>query len=421
MLGFLLEILGLALCSYVAILLLADLYLILVHLRRSKAELAREAELASGDRTRGAEPKVCVKLPIFNEGRSVAPAIDALCRLDWPHDKLEIMVLDDSTDDTSAIVAERVAHWRAAGLQISALRRAHREEFKAGALAAAIEQTDARFFAIFDVDYRPAPSFLRLTMAALLADPKAAFVQARLDFRNRDRNLLTRAQAIELDTFFAYEQAARNWAGVPMTFNGTCGVWRREAIEQAGGWSGRSLVEDQDLSFRAFAAGWRCRNLVSVSAAGELPESFGVLAVQRTRWGAGTAQAFNDLSWRLLGHLRWHQALIFALLAQFYAAISLLLGAIFAVTATTLLVDAKRGLCVLLAFLAVAVLLVVLKTTGAALATTVQGRRIGIGFLRDIVGMWVMELALLPVVGLALVKGYLKQRLVFDRTPKTGR
>ena len=194
-------------------------------------------------------------------------------------------------------MSKSAAHWRTEGFAIKHVMRAHRTDFKAGALSAGLQHTGAQYLAIFDADYRPPPSFLRDTMPALLAEPRLAFVQARLDYRNRERNVLTRAQALELDTLLAYEQAARSWAGIPMTFNGTCGVWRRKAIEEAGGWSGKSLAEDQDLSFRAFGLGWRSRYLVSVSAEGELPESFDVLVTQRQRWSTGTAQTFRDLPW----------------------------------------------------------------------------------------------------------------------------
>ena len=183
---------------------------------------------------------------MFNEAQLIESAVRALCALDWPREALELMILDDSTDETPAVVANIIARWRPQGFAIQHVRRTHRKDFKAGALAAGMRLTAAPYLAIFDADYQPPPSFLRETMAVLAADPGAGFVQARLGYRNRYQNLLTRTQALDLDTLLAYEQAARSWAGVPFTFNGTCGVWRRQAIEQAGGWSGDSLAEDQD-------------------------------------------------------------------------------------------------------------------------------------------------------------------------------
>jgi cellulose synthase/poly-beta-1,6-N-acetylglucosamine synthase-like glycosyltransferase len=419
-LGPILEIVGLALSAYIVVLLLADAYLISVHLTRRRKAMARErARIAAGVPS-GSEPKICLQLAVFNEP-AVAAAIDGLASLDWPRDRLEIMVLDDSTDETVAAAEARVAHWRATGLAISHVRRPDRADFKAGALAYGLTRTDADYLAIFDVDYRPVPSFLRDTMAVLVAEPRAAFVQARLDFRNRDANWLTRAQALELDGILAYEQAARHWAGVPMSFNGTCGVWRRAAIEQGGGWSARSLAEDQDLSFRAFAAGWSYGYLVSVPVAGELPERFGVLAVQRSRWNAGTAQVFHALPWRLLRHLRFLPAAVFVLLTQFYASLALLLLVIAAVAAATFWIDPARGIVVAVALYAVLVLIALAKSIGAALATSLLGRPIGPAFFRDLVGMWAMELALLPVAGWSLARGYLNRKLAFTRTPKIGR
>jgi cellulose synthase/poly-beta-1,6-N-acetylglucosamine synthase-like glycosyltransferase len=405
------------LCAYVGVLLLADLYLIIVHIWHAKREIAHERAIP----ILRDPPSVSVQLAVFNESALVSSAIDSLCALDWPRPRLQILILDDSTDDTVGIAHARVEHWRAQGFDIRHVRRSDRTEFKAGALAAAFAQTEAPFIAVFDVDYRPAPSFLRETLAALKAAPRAAFVQARLDFRNSHYNGLTRAQALQLDTFFAYEQAARNWAGIPMTFNGTCGVWRRQAIAEAGGWSGRSLVEDQDLSFRAFARGWTCRNLVSVTVAGELPEQFSVLAVQRSRWGAGTAQAFKDLPWQLLRHLRWHQALIFGLLAQFYASVWLALIGIAACALLTYLLDPVAGIHLVAVFAATIGFIVVVKSIGASLANRVVRRRTLWELLVDVGRMWILEAALLPVIGWALIRGHLLQNLTFRRTPKTGR
>ena len=155
-------------------------------------------------------------------------------------------------------------------------------------------------------------------MGVMSAGPHLSFVQARLGYRNRNRNWLTRAQATELDTLLAYEHATRNWLGVPISFNGTCAVWRRRAIEEAGGWSDRSLVEDQDLSFRAFARGWPCRFLTTVVVPGELPQSLSVLSAQRLRWGAGTAQQLRVFQSDLVRHLSVSNAALFVVLSLFH-------------------------------------------------------------------------------------------------------
>jgi len=412
-------ILGFAFCGYVCILAAGDVWLAIIHLRFARAELAREHRLPRLPVADSTLPLVCVQLPVFNEAEQIAPALEALCLLDWPRDRLEIMVLDDSTDGTPAVAQREIDRWRARGIMITHVRRAHRQDFKAGALAAGTALTAATYLAIFDADYRPSPSFLRDTMGPLLMDSTLAFVQARLDYRNRTHNLLTRAQALDLDTLLAYEQAARSWAGIPLTFNGTCGVWRRRAIEDAGGWSGVSLAEDQDLSLRAYAKGWRGRYLVSVAAAGELPERFDVLVTQRQRWSSGTAQTFRGLPWRLLRQLRASQAIPFVLITLFYATVSAALMAALFLVATAWILEAPNALCLsavlLLAFAAV----VVPKSIGAALAARALGRPIGIGFALDLLSLWLMQAALLPTGAAALVSGYLFRRLTFLRTPKS--
>lgn len=421
MLGAVLAGAGLILCLYVGVLVLADLYLIAVHLRGSHRHPAHEsAGCRQTEGARGQEPLVCVQLPIFNEAKLVGAAIDSLCALDWPRDRLEIMVLDDSTDETTSIVARKVEEWRLKGFAISHVRRPHRVSFKAGALAAGQHLTKAHYFAIFDADYRPPPSFLRRTMAALLADSGLAFVQARLGYRNRERNMLTRAQALELDTLFGFEQAARNMAGMPMTFNGTCGVWRRDAIDQAGGWRGDSVAEDQDLSFRAFTLGWRCRLLLDVSADGELPDNFEALALQRQRWSTGTAQVFRKLPWTLLHSMPWPQATAFAFLTLFYSTAAAVLVAILAIAALCWLVAPGWALVVALGWLATVALLVVLRTVGAALAARRLGRPLNLAFVGDVIAHWLMQLVLLPTGGRALVAGYLARAVPFARTPKKG-
>jgi cellulose synthase/poly-beta-1,6-N-acetylglucosamine synthase-like glycosyltransferase len=180
------------------------------------------------------------------------------------------------------------------------------------------------------------------------------------------------------------------------------------------------LVEDQDLSFRVFALGWRCRNLVSVSVEGELPESFDVLAMQRQRWGTGTAQAFRDLPWGLLSKLKWHQAIIFVLLALFYASTSVVLVTILAMTGACWLIEPMRAVVVGFGLLATIASIVVTKSIGAALATRILSRPLGISFVGDVVGMWLMEAALLPIVGKALFIGYISRQVPFLRTPKKG-
>lgn len=413
--------LTLILSAYLAVLTLGDVYLLLAHRRYRRRSL--DLERADTGRAVAAPerlPRICVQLPVYNEPTGVAQAIDSLCSLDWPPDRLEVMVVDDSTDETSAIARQKVDVWARRGCNVRILRRADRTGFKAGALQAALQATDATYVAIFDVDYRPEPSFLQKSMKVLMADPRLAFVQARLDFRNRDRNWLTRAQGLELDTHLAYEQAARNWAGVPMMFNGTCGIWRRAAIEEAGGWSSRSLGEDQDLSFRAFARGWKCRYLLTLSVSGELPQSLPDLVAQRRRWSMAATQNLRILPLRLLRHLNWHQSLAFLLLSQFNSAAHILLIAIaIGVLATAILEPQFLGLSAT-ALAAALVLIVFAKTAGSCLARGTLGGRHDARFWWDVILMWALNAALLPVAGLSFLKGLLGGQGNFVRTPKAG-
>jgi cellulose synthase/poly-beta-1,6-N-acetylglucosamine synthase-like glycosyltransferase len=272
-------------------LLAATLRLIGLHLAHRRRALAAEAEALDRPLPRESElPHVVVQLPVFNEGELVRRGARAVAALDWPRDRLHVQILDDSTDGTPAISRATAAELAAAGIDAVVLQREKRTDFKAGALREGMERSAHAYFAIFDADYVPPPDFLRRCMAVLLAQPELAFVQARFDFLNPGRNAFTRAQTVMLDTHLGIEQATRCWTGHPLPFNGTCGIWRRAAIEAAGGWRGDSLAEDLDLSYRAWLKGWRGRFLVSVSAPGELPESLGTWAAQQRRWTKGFGQ-----------------------------------------------------------------------------------------------------------------------------------
>src|SRR5262249_18753162 len=201
--------------------------------------------------------------------------LDAAIALDWPRDRLTIQLLDDSTDGSAAIAGTAVEERRALGHDVRLIHREDRSEFKAGALANGMTMLPFDYFAILEADYVPAPDSLQQTMACLLAEPRLAFVQARFDYLNAEASDITRTQAILLDAHLAIEQATRSWTGHPLPFNGTCGVWRRDAIEAAGGWQGGTLAEDLDLSYRAWRIGRRGRFLVTVPVPGELPETLG--------------------------------------------------------------------------------------------------------------------------------------------------
>ena len=202
-------------------------------------------------------PAVLVQIPVFNELSVVERALDSAAALDWPRDRLSIQLLDDSTDLTSDVARHAVARLRARGVDVEHVHRASRAGFKAGALAEGMARHAAPYVAVFDADFVAAPDWLKRAIAPMLADPKVAFVQTRIEWGNGGANWLTRAQQLMQDAHFAVEQYIRYRRGLPFQFNGTGGIWRREAIEMAGGWSHDTLSEDLDLVLRIHLKGWR--------------------------------------------------------------------------------------------------------------------------------------------------------------------
>jgi cellulose synthase/poly-beta-1,6-N-acetylglucosamine synthase-like glycosyltransferase len=244
-------------------------------------------------------PRVTVQLPIYNERHTVDRLLDAVAALDYPRDRLQVQVLDDSTDDTVALAAARVARLRQAGLDIVHLHRTDRAGFKAGALAAGLRRASGEFVAVFDADFVPPPDFLRRTLPWFAA-ARVGCVQTRWTHVNRDYSRLTRVQALGVDGHFAVEQAARCRSGLFLNFNGTAGVWRASAIADAGGWQHDTLTEDLDLSYRAQLRGWRIAYLPEVAVPAELPAQMDAYKRQQARWAKGTLQTARKLIDRLL-------------------------------------------------------------------------------------------------------------------------
>lgn len=249
-----------------------------------------------------ATPRVTVQLPIYNE-RYVAPRLIAtVLDFDYPAERLEIQILDDSIDDTGERIEAVLKEASKSGRPLPAvrhLRRREREGFKAGALAAGLSQARGELIAIFDADFVPGPDFLR-RIVPVFADPGLGMVQARWDHMNRGHSLLTRAQAVLLDSHFLVEQEARYRSGCFFNFNGTAGVWRRRAIEEAGGWQFDTLTEDLDLSYRAQLAGWRFALKTDLAAPADLPARVNDFKGQQHRWARGTAQTMRKLLARVL-------------------------------------------------------------------------------------------------------------------------
>ena len=240
-------------------------------------------------------PVVTTQLPIWNERFVVERLLRAVCAFDYPADKHEIQVLDDSTDETTPLVARLVAQLRAEGHDVQHVHRADRAGFKAGALAEGLKTARGEYVAIFDADFVPPADFLRQTIPFLVLDPRAAFVQSRWGHRNREFSLLTMSQSIGIDGHFVVEQSSRAWNGLFLNFNGTAGVWRKAAIEDAGGWQPDTLTEDLDLSYRAQLAGWKARFLFDVVSPAEIPTDINAFKSQQRRWAKGSIQTAKKL------------------------------------------------------------------------------------------------------------------------------
>jgi cellulose synthase/poly-beta-1,6-N-acetylglucosamine synthase-like glycosyltransferase len=264
---------------------------------------------------RSALPPVTVQVPLYNEFHVVERVIDAVAALDYPRDRLQIQILDDSTDETTRLARARMAFHRQRGVDIAVLRRPDRNGFKAGALAWGLSHANGEYaakgeyVAIFDADFCPYPDFLLRTVPHFLARSRLGMVQTRWSYLNADYSPLTRAQVLALDGHFVVEQAGRHRSGLLMSFNGAGGVWRRRCIEEAGGWQADTLCEDLDLSYRAQLAGWECLYLSSVDVPTEATPQIAAFKRQQSRWAQGSVQTLRKLAGPILRSRRlgWGQ------------------------------------------------------------------------------------------------------------------
>ncbi|MBK0402445.1 glycosyltransferase [Adhaeribacter sp. BT258] len=244
-------------------------------------------------------PDVTVQLPVYNERYVVARLLDAVCAFDYPKEKLQIQVLDDSTDETVGIIAQKVAAFQKLGINIVHICRPERTGFKAGALQYGLQQATGEFICIFDADFVPEADFLQQTIPAFTS-PEIGVVQTRWGHLNAQNSMLTRLQAFGLNAHFTVEQSGRNFGKHFINFNGTAGVWRKTCIASAGGWEADTLTEDLDLSYRAQLKGWQFRYLQNVVVPAELPAAMPALKQQQYRWTKGaaeTARKHRSLLW----------------------------------------------------------------------------------------------------------------------------
>lgn len=240
-------------------------------------------------------PVVTVQIPLYNEQYVITRLIDSVLRMDYPKDKLEIQILDDSTDETTQIIDNHIKKYREQGFDIAHIHRTNREGYKAGALKIGLETAKGEFVAVFDADFIPRKKFLKRTIPYFSKDKMLGLVQTRWEHLNREYSLMTKTQAIALDGHFVIEQAVRNRAGFFINFNGTGGVWRKECIFDAGNWEADTLTEDLDLSYRAQMKGWKFRYLVNFTSPAELPSDIGALKSQQFRWTKGAIETAKKI------------------------------------------------------------------------------------------------------------------------------
>ena len=380
---------------------------------------ATDAGAAPGRAGGASSPRVTVQLPVFNEKHVVERLIDAACRLSHPRTHLQIQVLDDSTDETTALAARRVRAWRRRGVDVEIHHRTERTGYKAGALAAGLASATGEYVLILDADFVPGPDLLQRLLPSM-ADPGVGMVQARWDHLNENESWLTRAQALLLDGHFFLEQRGRYRGARFFNFNGTAGLWRRQALVDAGGWQSDTLTEDLDISYRAQMAGWRFVLRDDVGVPAELPTSPASLLVQQRRWSQGGVQTARKVLPRLLStpfrpalkfeafvHLCGHLAhpLTFAL--------SLLIVPS-ALGRRVLGMDGLWWLDLAL-FLAATAPFIVFYTAAARR----RGRTAG-GTARGVAGTLALGAGLSVLLSRAVLRGLWRFRDPFERTPKAG-
>jgi hypothetical protein len=364
-------------------------------------------------------PHVTVQLPLYNERFVVGRLLDAVGALRWPRDRLEVQVLDDSTDETSAIAAAGAARLRAAGVPAVHLQRRRRAGYKAGALAGGLRCAAGEFVLVLDADFVPPPDLLERLMPAF-RDPRVGMVQARWGHANADETALTRVQALLLDAHFLLESDVRARSGLFFNFNGTAGVWRVRAIEEAGGWSADTLTEDLDLSYRAQMAGWRFVFRPDVVVPAELPRTLAAFRQQQARWTQGAAGTARKLLGRLLAG-PWPAAV------RYEAAVHLTQHVVFPATLLaallmlpSLLVRRAAGLEALF-LLDVVLAAAIIAPTRAFYAAAARRAGSGKPGLLGMTRLLVTGTALAAGNTRAALEGWLRRSGTFERTPKAPR
>ncbi len=361
-------------------------------------------------------PPVTVQLPIYNERFVVARLVETAVSLHYPADRLQIQVLDDSTDATTALAADLVARYQAQGVNIQLHHRDNRQGYKAGALAAAMSQASGDFIAIFDADFQPPPDFLLRTIPHFLDAPRLGVIQTRWGHLNGEASPLTAAQAIALDKHFAMEQTVRHRADLFPKFNGAGGVWRRACLEDAGGWQDDTVCEDLCLSTRALLRRWQFRFLNDVTAPAELPATITAFKIQQARWAKGSTQCLRKYGRQIITDdgLTW-AARLYGLLSMAAYSAHLLLLLLLLLQIPLILAD-YRSPANMVVFSAIAVGQPLLFIWGQQSLYPDWLRR-----LRHFPTLLIVGIGLAPSNARAILQALFGQNHPFLRTPKSGR
>jgi cellulose synthase/poly-beta-1,6-N-acetylglucosamine synthase-like glycosyltransferase len=365
-------------------------------------------------------PDILVQLPVFNEQTVVTGLLQAVAALEWPRHKLHIQLLDDSSDQSAEIGREAIENLKRRGYRAEHIRRDDRRGYKAGALAAGLVLSDAPFVAMLDADFRPPANWLRTLVPRLIADPRAGFAQSRCEFSNAGKNWLTRAQGLLFDAHFLMEQDVRARAGMLFQFNGTGGIWRRAAIEAAGGWSADSLCEDLDLTVRAALAGWHGIFVMNPAVGGLVPDRIQHWQVQQRRWASGFAQVARKLVHGILGS-DW--SLVKKISAGFLILYQAALPLIAIASVASVFDFALRGgdFPPFIPLLAAVALLTMLVAISMTLPPYIALSRGGAGrYVLTLIALPPLILYLSIANGQAIVAAYFGRSETFKRTPKTA-
>ncbi|MDX2198491.1 MAG: glycosyltransferase [Phycisphaerae bacterium] len=366
-------------------------------------------------------PSVTTQIPLFNEPMVARRVIEAVAAIDYPADRHQIQILDDSSDETRHLVDETAARLRARGVDVAVVRRADRAGYKAGALQAGLAHARGEFIAVFDADFVPPARFLKSMVPAFMRDPRAACVQTRWEHLNRTENALTRAVALGMDGHFAAEQPGRAALGWALNFNGTAGIWRRAAIDdpRVGGWHGDTLTEDLDLSYRAQLAGWRIVYQPEPACPAEIPADVASLKAQQRRWATGSIQCAMKLAPAVWGS-DWPLAKKLAATAHLFGYSVSLWMLLMALIGRTCLAGVDPELARRATLLATVVILTSSIAPTIAYAVCQHRLRGRWPHLGDLVALLLLGLGLSVNNAFAVLRGVWLRGGEFVRTPKTG-